>query len=60
MQLKLKTILNLKEPHPHFVYNDIRLAKTPAGQGLRSMLLLAREVKALALGATKNALAMID
>ena len=30
MQLKLKTILNLKEPHSHFVYNDVRLAKTSA------------------------------
>ena len=27
MQLKLKTILNLKEDHPGFVYNDIRLRK---------------------------------
>jgi len=31
MQLKLKTILNLKESHSHFVYNDVRLAKTSAG-----------------------------
>lgn len=27
MQLKLKTILNLKESHPGFVYCDIRLVK---------------------------------
>lgn len=32
MQLKLKTLLNLKEPHPHFVYEDIRLAKTKKGE----------------------------
>ena len=25
MQLKLKTLLNLKEKHPHFVYEDVRL-----------------------------------
>ncbi len=32
MQLKLKTLLNLKEPHPRFVYEDIRLAKTKKGE----------------------------
>ena len=31
MQLKLKTILNLKESHSHFVYEDIRLAKMKQG-----------------------------
>jgi len=31
MQLKLKTILNLKESYPHFVYEDIRLKKTAKG-----------------------------
>jgi hypothetical protein len=25
MQLNVKTILNLKEKHPHFVYHDVRL-----------------------------------
>ena len=30
MQLKLKTILNLKEKHPHFVYQDVRLNETGA------------------------------
>ena len=28
MQLKLKTILNLKERYPHFVYQDVRLDET--------------------------------
>ena len=31
MQLKLKTLLNLKEPHSHFIYEDIRLVKTARG-----------------------------
>ena len=31
MQLKLKTILNLKESHSHFVYEDIRLAEIKQG-----------------------------
>jgi transposase len=30
VQLKLKTILNLKEKHPHFVYQDVRLNETGA------------------------------
>jgi transposase len=30
MQLSLKTILNLKEHHPHFVYHDVRLTGTTA------------------------------
>ena len=28
MQLNIKTILNLKENHPHFVYSDVRLTGT--------------------------------
>lgn len=28
MQLNVKTILNLKERHPHFVYRDVRLTET--------------------------------
>ncbi len=31
MQLNVKTILNLKENHPLFVYGDIRLNETPKG-----------------------------
>ena len=27
MQLTLKTILNLKEKHPHFAFGDVRLTK---------------------------------
>jgi hypothetical protein len=28
MQLNVKTILNLKESHPQFVYRDVRLTET--------------------------------
>ena len=28
MQLNVKTILNLKEKNPHFVYRDVRLTET--------------------------------
>jgi len=30
MQLNVKTILNLKEKNPHFVYRDVRLTQTCA------------------------------
>jgi hypothetical protein len=33
MQLNLKTILNLKENYPHFVFKDIRLIKAKGRDG---------------------------
>ncbi len=54
MQLKLKTILNLKEPHSHFVYNDIRLAKTSAGQRIEVNVVARQGSKGTCSGCNKK------
>lgn len=38
MQLQVKTIVNLKEKHPFFVYQDIRLSKTSSGHRIEMIV----------------------
>ena len=57
MQLNVKTILNLKEKNPRFVYRDVRLTETK-GQRIEVKVEPRRGVKASVLAAAKNVLAM--
>jgi len=58
MQLNVKTILNLKEKNPRFVYRDVRLTETK-GQRIEVKVEPRRGSKGISvLAAAKNVLAM--
>jgi transposase len=54
MQLKLKTLLNLKESHSHFVYNDIRLTKTATGQRIEVSVVARQGSKGICSGCNQR------
>ena len=53
MQLKLKTLLNLKEKYAHFVYKDVRLNETDTKRRIEIHIVPRQKSKGICSGCNK-------